>query len=531
MHIASVAVLDKVSALLTPPHQVSTQTMCLAQGIGRDLMDTGHSFSAKVEDPVRVVVGAKRPQPLNVFTEEDIPMLTEILAACAGRWLEISIVLGLPEHIRQDLRITYITGGSIFCFAKLLWEWIVGNHSYAKEPTLENLEQTLRSQAVGLGREANQLQSSLNQGGVNFDVEQQSTLPKKPRHEGLPLEMVSQSRDATVTEGKSTLLKVQAGTSHGANISYRWLKDGSHLDNSKLYNNILCIRNTDLSSSGKYACEVSDGFSTCSSMPNTDLSSSGKYACEVSDGFSTCSSMPISLNVNILPVKKVLVDRYFTQPEVPVDSWPPAGANTCINLALIKPGNIEEADEYARNTIQGDMDDIVTDKESIEYDAVFTSFKGGTRLLIEGRPGSGKTTLVHRFSKDWARGNPNLNLNNIKLLFLVHLRGFFNDPYITLWDIVRLYYADDSTADTITREAEENSGECLCFILDGLDAYRPKSMKNTFICKLIKKLHLPNAVVIITSRPAASAQFRNIADKKVEVLGFLKEQIHEYVEK
>ena len=49
-HVVSVEVLDKVRqgyALFTPPHQVSAQTMRLAQGIGHDLMDTGHSFSAK----------------------------------------------------------------------------------------------------------------------------------------------------------------------------------------------------------------------------------------------------------------------------------------------------------------------------------------------------------------------------------------------------------------------------------------------------------------------------------------------------
>ena len=60
----------------------------------------------------------------------------------------------------------------------------------------------------------------------------------------------------------------------------------------------------------------------------------------------------------------------------------------------------------------------------------------------------------------------------------------------------------------------------LCFILDGLDEYRPNPKRNTFIFKLIKKLCLRNAVVIIASRPAASAQLRNSANKEVEVIGF-----------
>ena len=431
-HVASIEVVDKVRqsfALLTSPQQVSSQTMCLVEGIGQDLMDRGDYVLASTEEPVRVAVGAKRPHPLNVFTERHVAVLTDRLTACAGKWLDISIVLGLPEHVRQDLRVMAVTWNSIACFNRLLWEWIVGKHSHAKDPTLENLEQALKSQAVGLGREANHLR------WLNFEDEEQQ--PKKPCHQVSPHEIVGLSHHATVTEGKSPLLEA----------------------------------------------------------------------------------------------KKILVDVYLAQPEVPVDSWPPRGATTYINLALIKPGNIEKAGEYARNTIQGNVDDVMADKEGIEYDMAFTNLRSVTRFLIEGRPGSGKTTLVHRFSKDWASGNPKLDIKNIELLFLVHLRGFFNACDITLWHILCLYYTNESMVDVIIREAEKRSGEGLCFILDGLDEYRPKSKKSTFIFELIERRRFPKALVIIASRPAASAQFRDIADRKIEVIGFLKAQVYEYVEK
>ena len=432
-HVASIEVVDKVRqcfALLTSTQQVSSQTMCLVEGIDQDLID---DVFASTEEPVRVAVGAKRPHPLNVFTERHVAVLTDRLtAACAGKWLDISTVLGLPEHVRQDLRVMAVTWGSIACFNKLLWEWIVGKHSYAKDPTLENLEHALKSQAVGLGREANHLRRSLS---LNFEEEEQQ--PKKPCHQVSPREIVGQSHHTTVSEGKSALLEA----------------------------------------------------------------------------------------------KKILVDVYLAQPEVPVDSWPPRGATTYINLALIKPGNIEKAGEYARNTIQGNVDDIMADKEGIEYDMAFTNLKSVTRFLIEGRPGSGKTTLVHRFSKDWSSGNPKLDIKNIELLFLVHLRGFLNACDITLRHILCLYYTNESTVDVIICEAEKRSGDGLCFILDGLDEYRPKSKKSAFIFELIERRRFPKALVIIASRPAASAQFRDIADRKIEVIGFLKAQVYEYVEK
>ena len=116
---------------------------------------------------------------------------------------------------------------------------------------IENLEEVLKSQAVGLGGEANQLRSSLAQSGIHFEVDEQQPIPKKS---SLPLEIVRQSSSAIVTEGKSTLLEVQAVTSHSAILSYQWLKDGCYLEDSKVYNNILCIKNADLSSSGEYMC-------------------------------------------------------------------------------------------------------------------------------------------------------------------------------------------------------------------------------------------------------------------------------------
>ena len=464
---------------------------------------------ARTEDlPEEVGIPAKRPQPQNLFTEQHIPTLTDMLVACAGKYMEMSILLGLPEHVRTDLRVLVFTDGCFVAFSKLLREWIVTRHSHACDPTLENLERVLRSEMVGLGEIANRLKDNLYDSGITFKTDEQNPMSqaKLLRCEVLPLVIVRQSRDAIVTEGKTTLLEVQAVTSRDY-ITYQWMKDGCPLEDTNLcqrYNNMLCIR-------------------------DCDQSSDGKYTCELSDGLNTCSSRPITLTVNFASVKKALVDRYSTQPEVPEDSWPPTGTNTCINLALIKQGDI--AGEYARKTIQGDVDDIMTDKERIEYDAAFTNLESATRLLIEGRPGSGKTTLVHRFSKDWARGNPKLNLKNIKLLFLVHLRGFLNDPNITLRDILKLYYSEEPTIVTIIHEAEANSGEGLCFILDGLDEYRPESMKNTFIFKLIKRLALPKAIVITASRPAASAEFRKTADKKIEVIGFLKEQIQEYIAK
>ena len=112
----------------------------------------------------------------------------------------------------------------------------------------------------------------------------------------------------------------------------------------------------------------------------------------------------------------------------------------------------------------------------------------------------------------------------------MHLRAFCSNSDVGLHDIIRCYPYPDSTVSTISEYAEKHDGLGLCFILDGLDEYMPGN-NNCFIFKLIRREILPKAIVITASRPAAAANFRQYASKQVEVIGFLKQQIYEYVEK
>ena len=282
----------------------------------------------------------------NFLLEKHVEVLTEVLAGHSSEWHNVGMALRLPRNVLVDIVRTYGQYGSNFCFNNLLYEWIVGRYEHSKPPTVENLKQALRSCLVGLGDVANQLDDQLSNHGISLNDKE--PLPKKPRLSAPPVEIVSQSRDITVVEGKSTLLEVQVETRDQTNISYQWLKDGLPLEEggefSGITRPILYLHATSLTS-GTYICAV-----------------------QFHDGADSVSSEAILVQISLPPLKKILVDRYCSQPEIPADSWPPQSSNTYINLALIEEGSINDAGEYGRNTIQGNMDDVMTDKESVEYE-------------------------------------------------------------------------------------------------------------------------------------------------------------------
>ena len=226
-----------------------------------------------------------------------------------------------------------------------------------------------------------------------------------------------------------------------------------------------------------------------------------------------------------------LASFYCHQPEVPEGTWPPVKKTQYINLALIRTEQaIDFNKEFLRQTIRGSIDDIMKDKDDIKYDEVFTELEEGARLVFEGRPGCGKTTMMNKVSQDWG----NQKIFTSSLLFLVHLRRLGNRSDIDLETVLRStpVKLSDEEVEHICTQIEKDQGKGVVFALDGLDEYCPekKERKKTFIHRLIKGEVLPKSIVIVASRPAASQKYRRDATKCIEVLGFLKEQIYEYID-
>ena len=76
---------------------------------------------------------------------------------------------------------------------------------------------------------------------------------------------------------------------------------------------------------------------------------------------------------------------------------------------------------------------------------------------------------------------------------------------------------------------EGRLGEDVVFVLDGFDEYGVGADEDNFICNLVSGKIFSRSTVILSSRPAATQEFRQICTLWIEVVGFMKEQVNEYI--
>ena len=450
------------------------------------------------------------------FSEEHVSVLTEILANYGSEWRSMSIWLNLPRGVRKSIsaRLHMLNDGD--CMCEVLEEWILGGHEHAKAPTLGNLKKALGSKTVGLYSEAHELEDNLLKHGVCFVDPASLSITEdgavdKPKPNTPSIKIVSQSVEAFVAEEKSTLLEVQAVSTCGGTVSYQWLKDGSPLTDCDGHylgsnKNILCVKGV-LSCKGVYHCKLMHA------------------QCE-----SVCTS-ELAINLELSQPTKLLVDKYCaTQPPDSMDDhqWPPPQVKTCINLALVEHERINKLYYY---TVQGDMDDIVYKKKEITYKDVFQKHRDDCLFLIEGRPGSGKTTLVRKIAKDWAKGMPILQC--AKWVFLVPLRILPKNASV-LKSILELFYTDAKDRVCAEEHITKTNGKGICFIFDGLDEYydadaNKKIMNSSIIFQIMRRKCLQRSMVIVSSRPNATHYPRHRAHLCIEVVGFQRQEILEYI--
>jgi len=216
------------------------------------------------------------------------------------------------------------------------------------------------------------------------------------------------------------------------------------------------------------------------------------------------------------------------------DKWPQLKSKKYINLAFIEKDNITkpEADQFTRDTIHGNIDDINKSKQAIEIGQIAQLPDGSQPkcILVEGAPGVGKSTFAWKLCHKWGKRKL---LQQYELVVLLRLRDKNVRAATNISDLFR--YHDHEIQHAVVDEIQDTRGKGVLLLIEGYDEL-PEELRagSSVFLDVITGKELPMATVLITSRPWASEFLhRECAEsisQHIEILGFTKANIQSYLE-
>ena len=199
--------------------------------------------------------------------------------------------------------------------------------------------------------------------------------------------------------------------------------------------------------------------------------------------------------------------------------------------------------QFRKQTIHGSIDDILECKAPIRmknilkpncvydiHDDKKHEHYPVTQLLIEGAPGVGKSTFAWEVCQKW--GQHQL-FNEYSLVVLLKFRDKRVHEAKSISDL--FCYPLPELQSDIVRNIVLSGGHGLLLILEGFDeAPASKRTMDSIFVRLFRGQILPKATVILTTRPSASAELRQLCrgkySRRIEIVGFGKKEIDEYIQ-
>ena len=231
-----------------------------------------------------------------------------------------------------------------------------------------------------------------------------------------------------------------------------------------------------------------------------------------------------------------LRDRYVEEPVVYNDLLKRRiGGDKFGQLGLIEGhgGCLSKLEGMKRlwDMLRGKLDNIMNVSERIDIQDVLKHNDDNSpiKVVVDGPPGVGKTTLCHKLCNMWAKNE--LKKCSFDLVFHLPLRDERVSSAENISDLVSLFHSSRKLCETVSDQILETNGRGLLLILDGWDEIKGRDQNRSFILDIIQGRQLHKCNVLVTSRTYASAKLLQLqsVNRHVEVLGFEEEEIYSYV--
>ena len=168
----------------------------------------------------------------------------------------------------------------------------------------------------------------------------------------------------------------------------------------------------------------------------------------------------------------------------------------------------------------------VADEKALQIESVDLLKKGSERIrVVYGQAGSGKTTLLKQMCRALSCGEAE---SEFDLVLYFPLRDALVSNASDLQSLLRYYGGDDSRLDhtALAQSLVESKGRGFLLVFDGADEVKdlPPILQHLLHCK-----SLPDAHIIISSRPGACPSLQDHSATFYEVQGFDHAAITSYV--